>query len=125
MSQQAIYKLIQLEPFETRTDPVFMDFLNKYQFYVESRQRYVNLHDWRRPDETDLIKYLERNPQDINVYTPRIQQIRDERKAKLEDFENAIFNTAVQNVVDSQYLKNRKIDKGLLEYELKYQIKNG
>lgn len=125
MSQQALYNLIQLEPFETRTDPVFMDFLNKYQFYIESRQRYVNLHDWRRPDENDLIKYLERNPYEINVYMPRILQIHDERKAKVENFENVIFNLAVQNVVDSQYLKNRKIDKGLLTYELKYQIKNG
>jgi hypothetical protein len=123
MSQQALYNLIQLEPFETRTDPLFMDFLNKYQFYVESRQRYVNLHDWRRPEENDMIKYLERNPHEINVYTPKIESIQNERKAKVEAFENAIFNMAVDNVVESQYLKNRKINKDGLKYELKYQIK--
>lgn len=121
--QSRLYNLFQLEPIETRSDPVFTDFLDRYQMYIEYRQRYDFLFDWRRPEENDIVKYLERNPHEVVTYMPKIEAIREERATKIKDFTENYFYPAIDRLVECDYIKNRKIDKEGLKYELKFKKK--
>lgn len=121
--QSRLYNLFQLEPIETRSDPVFTDFLDRYQLYIEYRQQYDSLFDWKRPEENDILKYLERKPNETETYIPKIEAIREERANKIEEFTKNHFYPAIDKLLACEYIKNRKVDKVGLEYELKFKKK--
>jgi hypothetical protein len=83
------------------------------------------LFDWRRPEENDFVKYLERNPHETNTYLPKIEAIRQERATKINDFKENYFYPAIDKLLACKYIENRKIDKVGLAYELKFKKING
>jgi hypothetical protein len=110
-----LYLLIQKTDPETRGTPDFINFVNAYQTYLECRQRYIYLDDWKRPEQNDIEAYLSRNPSEMDKYMGRIEQIIQERGNLKVKFKG-VLDQAIENVIESDYLKTKyQFEKEMIE----------
>jgi uncharacterized protein (UPF0335 family) len=110
-----LYSLIHRTDPEIRTTQEFISFANTYQTYLEIRQRYIYIDDWKRPEQNDIEAYLARNPHEMDKYIERIEKLikeRGELKAQMRE----ILDQAINAVINSKYLESKyQFDKKTIE----------